>query len=263
MVQSRPPRTNENRESKCESLADLEAAYRGAAEDPTVENCIVNVPNRTLSVRLASEVSEEPLGSILRLDTRRAPRAQVCASALVLTKEKPATEHMVYDLSTEGIRLCGLPHAEVGENVRVRLQLPRVRVRASGHVVRCGSTPGSPDFAIQFADVEPRDEDAIQSAVVEAVAHPDRYALLLLQREEERSWPVCFNWLAPLSPICATATTSLEAVGCLEEDRIEIGILGPPGDGAQDFDWNESHPEVCWRSIDHAGRLHPVATLDI
>ena len=46
----------ENRESRFENLADLVAAYGRVADDPSVESCIVDLPNRMLSVQLASEV---------------------------------------------------------------------------------------------------------------------------------------------------------------------------------------------------------------
>lgn len=61
MVRSRPTRKNESRESRFENLADLKAAYIRVAEDPTVESCSVDVPNRTLPVQLESEVRPPPL----------------------------------------------------------------------------------------------------------------------------------------------------------------------------------------------------------
>ena len=192
-------------------------------------------------------------------DRRSAPRGLVWASALVMTEENTATEQMVYDLSTGGVRLCGLPRAQVGDAVRVRLQLPRARVSAWGRVLRRGWTNGSPDFAIEFFNVSADAEDAIHDAVVDALSQPNCRSLLLVQRERE--WPACFDWLEAVSPICATTITSLGVVQCLEEHPIEMGILSPAGGrGVRDFWWSEAHPEVSWRTIDDAGRLHPVAT---
>ena len=192
-------------------------------------------------------------------DRRSAPRGLVCASTLVMTEENTATEHMVYDLSTGGVRLCGLPRAQVGDEVRVRLQLPWARVRARGRLLRRGWSNGSPDFAIEFFNLSAGAEDAIHDAVVDALSRPNCRSLLLVQREGER--PACFDWLEAVSPICATAITSLGAVQCLEEYPIEMGILSPAGGrGVRDFWWSEAHPEVSWRTIDDAGRLHPVAT---
>ena len=203
---------------------------------------------------------ETALIPIPQTHLRRVPRALVCASALVMTEGNTATEHMVYDLSTGGVRLCGLPRAQVGDEVRVRFQLPRARVRAGGRLLRRGWTNGWPDFAIEFFNVSADAEDAIHDAVVDALSQPDCRSLLLLQREGKGEWPACFDWLEAVSPICATAITSLEAVLCLEEHPIEMGILGPTGRGVRDFEWSETHPEVSWRTIDDAGRLYPVAT---
>ncbi len=189
----------------------------------------------------------------------RDPRALVCATALVLANGR-ASEHMTYDLSAGGVRLCGVPHAQVGDEVWVRLELARGRVRARGRLLRLGSADAQPDFAIQFVDLAARDEDSIQDAVLEALSNPDRRSILLVQREEEPGWTPCFDWLAPVSPICATAITELGVVQCLQEHRIEIGILGVGGDWARDSERNAAHSAVSWRMIDYGCRHHPVAT---
>lgn len=194
--------------------------------------------------------------ALIPIPQRSAPRALVCASALVLTEGRPATEHMVRDLSEGGIRLCGLPRAQVGDEVWVRLQLPRDRVFARGTLLRVGSSAERPAFAIEFSA---RAEYAIPDAVVEALSHPDRRSLLLVQ-SERNSTRSGWEWLDPVSPICAAATTPLEAVQCLEGNHFDLGIVGSGGHGTQDSEWIEMYPEVCWRTIDDAGRLHPVAT---
>ena len=206
---------------------------------------------------------ETALIPIPQTDRRSVPRALVCASAVVLTEGKPATEHIVYDLSTGGVRLCGLPRAQVGDEVWVSLQLPRDRVCARGCLLRVGSSAERPEFAIEFIEPSARAESAIHDAVVEALSHPDRCSVLLVQREEERYGPPGVDWLDPISPICATARTSFEAVEYLEEHPFDVGIVGSGGHGTLDSEWIEMYPEVCWRSIDHAGRLHPVVTLAI
>ena len=191
-------------------------------------------------------------------DRRSTPRGLVCASALVMTDKHTATEHIVYDLSTGGARLCGLPGAQVGDEVRVRLQLPWARVRARGRLLRQGWSSGSPDFAIKFFDVSADAEDAILDAVVDALAQPNSPSLLLVQREGE--WPTCFDWLDAVSPICVNAITSLGAVRYLEDHPIEMGILSPARGGVEDYWWSESHPGISWRTIDNAGRLHAAGT---
>ena len=192
-------------------------------------------------------------------DRRRPPRALVCASALLMTEGNTATEHMVYDLSAGGVRLCGLPRAQVGDEVRVRFQFPRAQACAWGRLLRRGWANGSPDFAIEFFNVSADAEDAIHDAVVDALSQLNCRSLLLVQREG--GWPACFDWLEAVSPICATAITSLGAVQCLEEHPIEMGILSTAGRGVRDFEWSEAHPEISWRTIDDAGRLHPLTCL--
>ena len=188
----------------------------------------------------------------------REPRALVCASALVMTEGKPATEHIVYDLSVRGVRLCGLPRAQVGDEVRVRLQLPRAWVGARGHLLRVGSIAGKPDFAIELFDLSADAEDAIRNTVVEALSHPGRRSLLLVQSERNPYWPG-WSWLDPVSPICATATTPLEAVECLREHRFDVCLVGSGDRGTQDLEWIEKYPEVYWRTLDDAGCLHHIS----
>ena len=197
---------------------------------------------------------------IPRTDCRRAPRALVCASAVVTTEDKPATEHMVYDLSTGGVRLCGLPRAQIGDEVTVRLRLPRGSAPARGHLLRVASMSGRPDFAIEFFDVSADTEDAIHDAVVEALSHPERRSVLLLQDAQQewwrgRHWPG-WGWLDPMLPICATAITLLEAVQCLEEHRLDVGIVDSVDHGTRDSELIGLYPEVSWRTIDDGGRLH-------
>ncbi len=203
---------------------------------------------------------ETALIPIPQTDCRSVSRALVCASAVVLTDGKPATEHMVYDLSTGGVRLCGLPRAQVGDEVWVSLQLPRDRVCARGCLLRVGSSAERPEFAIEFIEPSARAESAIHDAVVEALSHPDRRSLLLVQSEQNPYWWSGWEWLDPVAPICANAMTPLAAVEYLEEHRFDVGIVGSGGRGTPDWEWFEMYPEVCWRSINHVGRLRPVAT---
>ena len=263
MVRNRPANSNESRENEIENLSDLESACRHVAGDSTDKSCSADAANRRLSVQPESEMGPPPsIPHRYLLTTRCEHRALVCASAVVMCKGK-TTEHMTYDLSVAGVRLCGLPRGQVGDEVCVQLELPEAQVLTSGRLLRLGSITGELDCAIEFFDLSGSAEGAIHHAVDAALAHPDRRSLLLVQMEVETQRPRCFDWLNPLSPISSTARTSQEALRCLEGDCIEIGILGSPGDGAQDLNWNEVHTKVCWRSIDHAGRLHPLVTLQI
>ncbi len=146
--------------------------------------------------------SLQPATPVDHPNRHRDPRALVCATALVLANGQ-ASEHMTYDLSAGGVRLCGVPHAQVGDEVWVQLELARGRVRARGRLLRLGSADAQPDFAIEFVDLAARDEDAIQDAVLEALSDSDRRSILLAQREEEPGWTPCFDSM-PGSAVAST-----------------------------------------------------------
>ena len=61
--------------------------------------------------------------------------------------------------------------------------------------------------------------------------------------------------MRPRYHLCTNATP-LQAVQCLEGNHFDFGIVGSGDPGTQDSEWIEMYPEVSWRSIDHAGRLH-------
>ena len=200
---------------------------------------------------------QTPLSSDPQIDRRSNPRALVCATALVETSGKRVTEHLTCDLSAGGVRLCGRPRALVGEQVGILLRLGKRQVRAWGELLRVGETAGTPDFAVRFVHISANAEDVIQDAVVQALARPSRRSILLLQSEGKppsSNW----DWLEPLSPICATATTALVALRYLEEHAIRMGILdtleGPP----QGPEWIDCYPEIPWRAVDELGRLNVV-----
>lgn len=189
---------------------------------------------------------------------RRAQRALVCASAVVTSEGRPATEHMVHDLSTRGARLCGLPHARIGDEVKVRFQLPRNSVCARGYILRIGSTAGSPDFAIELLDVSANAEDAIHDAVVEALSDPDRRSVLVFDAQQER-YALSRGRFNPILPICATATTVLSAVQCLGDHPIKMGLMSATLEGLSVDHWASAFREIWWRTVDEAGRLHRIA----
>lgn len=191
------------------------------------------------------------------LNRRRAPRALLCASALVAAAGRPPTEHMTYDVSAGGMRLCGLPDAEVGSEVTVRLQLGRSWIRASGLLLRLGSTEGSSDFAVEFQGLSAGAEDAIHDAVVEALAHPERRSVLLLASAGDPH-PPGGEWLAPIWSICATASTPLAALSCLERHAIEVGIVSLTDRDAPTWAWAEVDPKISWRAVGPLGCLHRV-----
>jgi len=191
------------------------------------------------------------------VDRRRSPRAPFCVPALVIG-EAGVAEHLTYDLSVGGVRLCGLPRAAVGEGVELLLPLgPRERLHATGRLVRVDA--GSRlQFAVAFDPLERRAADAIQAAVLRHLeAGPGRR--VLLYREADARTETGMGWLAPVLSQCSIATSPLEAIGYLELEPIELAI----------FDWfdhafrarrmPEAFPEIAWRAIDEVGRLHPGA----
>jgi len=191
------------------------------------------------------------------VDRRRAPRAPFCAPALVIA-EAGVAEHLTYDLSTGGIRLCGLPRAAVGDPVELLLPLrPAERLHVAGRLVRVDAGPRA-QFAVAFDPLEARAEDAIQETVLQTLeGGPGRR--VLLYREPDARAETGMGWLAPVLSQCSIATSPLEAIGYLEMEPIRVAI----------FDWfdhafrsrrmADTFPEIAWRAIDEMGRLHPGA----
>lgn len=189
---------------------------------------------------------------------RRAPRALIRASAIVSPHERPASEHMTYDLSTSGVRLCGLPSAGVGDILRVRIDLPQRQVVASGRLVRTGATAGVPDFAIQFLGMSASDEEAIQDAVSQAFLAPTQRSVLLYRAERdyrEARW----RWLRPILSICASASTPGGAIRCLDQHPIGVGILPAESVATGGYEWTSVYRKIPWRMLDAQGRLQPLA----
>lgn len=187
--------------------------------------------------------------------SRAARRALVFAPAIMSSNGRPSTEHMTYDLSTGGVHLCGLPRAREGDRVRVLLQLPRARFRASGHLLRMGWTAGRPDFAVEFLNLSPQAEDAIQDAVLEALSAPPRPSVLVIDDPERTV--AADGWLDPISPICVAAHCQ-EALQHLMQHPIDVGILSMPVGRLLGPTWAELEPGILWRTINEAGCLYRV-----
>lgn len=189
------------------------------------------------------------------LDRRSQPRAIVCATARIMPGDRCPTEHMIYDLSVEGARLCGIPQAEVGARMKVALCLPRRIVRARGRLLRTGTTEQGPEFAIEFCKLRPRAESAIQDAVLHALSSAAERPVLLLQGDEGNAWDG-WKWLDPLSPICLVAANVPDAFEYLDRYRIEFGLVSDQhGIRPPIARWPWGFPEVSWRTIDRAGCL--------
>ncbi len=216
--------------------------------------------------------SSTPRPSAPQPDTRRDVRALVCASALVKSAEQPLSHHLSYDLSAGGVRLCGLPNAQIGEPVEVLLHLREGRLRVSGCLQRMDSGAERPHFTIQFREPSARAEAVIAQAVSAATlfAPPSLSGLpaqkgrtpegvLLFDDEADPRWPG-WSWLTPLRSICAEARSPLEAVEHLEARSFRMGLLRRSDVDRPLPDWAEAYPELSWLTIDAAGRLHSIST---
>lgn len=201
-----------------------------------------------------------PLGD--ERDRRASPRAQLCARALVVTEDgASATEHITYDLSASGVRLCGLPRDRVGSQVGLLLCLAEEWVRAAGELVRFDAHEGNPQFAVRFTDMAAQAEDAIQDAVLQALATPERHSVLLVRPQRNEGWPG-WRWLEPAAGACSVALTPLDAVVKMHAERIGLAIVDPLRCCAiRPSAWRKSFPTVLWRTLDRAGRLGPVSAL--
>ena len=181
----------------------------------------------------------------------------VPATAKISAEGRETTEHVTYDLSKKGVRLCGIPDAEPGDSLSVLLELPYGRVSAPGYVVRTGSTAGKPDFAIDFIGLHAQGEDMIERAVRAALVHPQRRSLLLC-RELHEECAAGWGWLGPVLPLCATATSLPAAREYLWNHTVRLGIISSGDSEARATDWMAANPRIPWRAIDEAGCLHPV-----
>jgi hypothetical protein len=186
-------------------------------------------------------------------ELRRHARGIVCAHAEVEVKGQ-TSEHITHDISLGGIRLCGLPHGDVGGEARLAIHLPGGTVRAAGRLVRIGATGLRGEFAVRFRELDPCAESLIDAAVIDALSQVDPRMILAVQRPINvyTGW----DWLAPVGPICAIATTTLQAVAHLREYPIRIGIVTPGAVDTPEWAWPAIYPHTTWRCIDAYGRLH-------
>ena len=101
-----------------------------------------------------------PIG---RVELRAIQRAPICVRALVAPRQNEATEHLTFDLSVAGIRLCGHPQVDVGDVAQVWLYFSQNMIaRASGQILRLSETDGRPECAIRFDSVPDDSRQFIQ-----------------------------------------------------------------------------------------------------
>lgn len=107
-----------------------------------------------------------------RRDRRSRPRAELSSPCFLLLDGQPVGPFLVENLSAGGAMLTGGTSLPAGATVFLQLQLPGRRdpMSVAATVVRGPeATPRGASFAVEFRDLAPEDEDAIQSAVLEAL----------------------------------------------------------------------------------------------
>lgn len=193
------------------------------------------------------------LPSWLEQDRRQTPRFSVCARVELLLS-RHMSEHIVYDLSLGGMRLCGVPDASVGDRVCALVHLPSAPVVLSGSVLRAHERASPRSFAVQFDEISSEAECAIETAFAETRARQGEPSMLSVETPVCRSYAQ--DWLAPLGSACARASSALNVNDCLARYRIEVGVLREACTDIPDWEWNVIYPEQMWRTMDQQGRLH-------
>lgn len=201
----------------------------------------------------------EPDPFASRPDLRTETRAPICAFAWLKSPGRAPSQHLSFDLSPGGIRLCGLPNASLGEEVEILLQLHRQRLRLPGCLQRIGSHDGKPDFALRFVEPTARARSVIEEVVRDVASPKAGPSLLLFDDTGPARW-AGWDWLDHLRDRCARAESGLEAVELLESQPFEMGLVRRTRADCALPAWAEAYPELTWATIDAAGRLHPVST---
>jgi hypothetical protein len=186
-------------------------------------------------------------------ELRRHARGIVCAHAHVVIKGE-TSEHVTHDISLGGVRLCGMPHGEVGDEARLAVHLPAGTVRGAGRLVRVGAAGLRGEFAVRFTALDDCAEGLIHAAVLDALSQPDPRTILSVQRPINvfTGW----DWLAPVGAVCVIATTTLQAVAHMRAYPIRLGIVAPGAVETPEWAWSAIYPQTTWRCIDGYGRLH-------
>ncbi len=192
--------------------------------------------------------------SIGRLELRAVQRAPICVRALAAPRQREPTEHLTFDLSVAGVRLCGHPQAEIGDEVQVWLYFSQNMIaRATGQVLRLCETDARPECAIQFDSVPDDSLQFIQKRADAALLGNASRSVLLFEAAHDTGEGR--RWLNSLRSRCHVVQQIGKLAESLAKYRIETAVVG--GDYHEILtEWAAAYPHVSWRSIDAKGQLH-------
>jgi len=190
--------------------------------------------------------------SSIEEDRRLHPRFSLCARAELLLN-RHMSEHVVYDLSLGGMRLCGLPAGLLGDRVCALLYLPEETIVLAGQLVRVSRGSGVPSFAVRFGEVSSEAEAAIGAASLEATRRPDEPSILSI--ESPAHFTHTPDWLAPVDSVCVRVQSELEVTECIVRHQIQLSLLRGPSTDIPDWAWHTIYPEQLWRMMDPQGQL--------
>lgn len=196
----------------------------------------------------------QPRVHLGRVELRAVQRAPICVRALVLPKRKEPAEHLTLDLSVAGIRLCGHPQADVGDEAQVWLYFSQnIIARASGEILRLCETDARPEFVIRFDSVPEDSCQLIQKRADAALlGNPSRSVLLL---QPARDPGPGLDWLDSLRSRCRVVQQIGKLADTLAKHPIETAVAGSDHHEIL-AEWAAAYPHVSWRSIDAKGQLH-------
>lgn len=192
--------------------------------------------------------------SIGRVELRAVQRAPICVRALAAPRQREPTEHLTFDLSVAGVRLCGHPRAEIGDEAQVWLYFSQNLIpRATGHVLRVCETDARPECVIRFDSVPDDSRQLIQKRADAALSGNASRSVLLFEAAHDAGEGR--RWLNSLRSRCHVVQQIGKLAESLVTYRIETAVVG------SDYhemlaEWAAAYPHVSWRSIDAQGQLH-------
>lgn len=102
-----------------------------------------------------------------RDERRRDPRAEICASAIVLARHNDGVAFTIESISVSGARLAGPLALDVGERVHLLFEMDGHPVEVTGEVVRVDRQDLASDhIAVRFIEVAEDTRALIRDLVV-------------------------------------------------------------------------------------------------
>ncbi len=184
---------------------------------------------------------------------RQAARARLGATAFVLRAGGCAGPFVVDNLSAGGALLIGGTEWRTGERFELQLRLQSgAELRTSAAVLRCERRRDEAFVAVQFQNVPPEVEDALQDAVAEAIEHHRAQAASAIV--VVTPWPhdveVVSGAISRSGATPLIVTTFLDALRWLQDPRVLVKALivdadAESGSGMEALEWcAEEFPAV-------------------